>query len=118
MAKEGKKELTQQEIRDMFGELYKALDDAYWSATTIIDKDRIRGAQEGIFDILTELNRAHIQSNTEKLKELASKVGNVNKRLDALKKDIDKVVQRIEVATRVAKAIDKVLTQAAKYFKV
>ncbi|MBW7899556.1 hypothetical protein B188_19200 [Candidatus Brocadiaceae bacterium B188] len=118
MAKEGKKEFTQQEIRDLFGELYKALDDAYWSATTIVDKDRIRGIQEGVFDILTELNRAHIQSNTEKFKELVSKVDNVNKRLDTLKADIDKIVQRIEVAVRMTKIIDKVLTEGVKYFKI
>lgn len=66
MAKELKNELTQQqEVRDVFGALYKDLDDAYWCA---VDKDRIRGIQEGMFDILTELNKAHIKSNTEKFK--------------------------------------------------
>lgn len=118
MAKESKSELTQQEVRDIFGALYKDLDDAYWSATTIEDKDRISGVQGAVFDILTELNREHIKSNTEKFKELISKVDDVNKRLDKLKKDIDKIIQRVELATRVAKTIDKVLTQAAKYFKM
>ena len=118
MAKELKSELTQQEIRDIFGALHKDLTDAYWSATTIEDKDRISGVQGTVFDILTELNKAHIKSNTEKFKELISTVNNLNKRLDTLKKEIDKIIQNIEVATRVAKAIDKVLTQAAKYFKM
>ncbi|MBE7443995.1 MAG: hypothetical protein HS132_01515 [Planctomycetia bacterium] len=118
MAKELKNELTQQEVRDIFGALYKDLDDAYWSATTIVDKDRISGIQGAVFDILTELNKAHIKSNTEKFKELISTVNNVNKRLDMLKKDIDKIIHKIDVATRVAKTVDKVLTQAVKYFKI
>lgn len=116
MAKELEKELTQQEVHDIFGVLYKELDEAYWSATTIVDKDRIRGVQEIVFDILTELNRAHIKSNTEKFKELISKVNSANQRLNKLKEDIDKIIQRVEIAIRVVNAIDKVLTQASKYF--
>ena len=116
MAKEPANELTQQEVHDIFGELYKQLTDAYWSATTIEDKDRISGIKETVFDILTELNKASIRSNTEKFQELISKVNSVNVRLDKLKEDIDKVIHRVEIATRVAKAIDKVITLASKYF--
>lgn|SRR6266850_471461 len=107
---------TQQEVHDVFGELYQSLTDAYWVASTIVDKDRFRGTADAIFDILTALNRADIKSRTEAYTNLRDKVTAVTKKLVALQSEIDSIIHNVTVATSVVQAIGKGLDSAGKFF--
>lgn len=107
---------TQQEVHDVFGELYSSLTNACWVASTIVDKDRLRGAADAVFDILTALNGADIKSRTEEFTDLKARVAAVNKKLAVLQSEIDTIIHNVTVATSVVQAISKGLDFAAKFF--
>ena len=107
---------SQQEVHDVFGELYQSLTEAYWVASTIVDKDRLRGAADAVFDILTALNRANIKSRTEEYANLKDKVNSITKKLAALQSEIDSIIHNVTVATSVVQAIGKGLDFAARFF--
>ncbi|MCL4196221.1 MAG: hypothetical protein KJZ69_01900 [Phycisphaerales bacterium] len=112
-----KNELTAKDLRqlrDAFAELHTALTAAYWAAGTMGDKDQIRGVQEVVYDILTDLNRADIASRAEELKALKTEIDAATARLETLKDEIDDIVKSIEVASDVVKGIEKVLQTAAR----
>jgi ABC-type transporter Mla subunit MlaD len=100
---------TQQEVHDVFAELYQSLTDAYWVASTITDKDRLRGTADSVFDILTALNQAEIKSRTQEYATLKDQVGVVTKKLTALQKDIDSIIHNVNVAASVVQAIGKAM---------
>lgn len=105
-----------QEVHAKFQELYNALGEAYWRASTIEAKDRILGLQEVVFDILTELNRADLSSRTPAYVALKEKVDDANERLKRLNGEIDRIIYAIEVARRVVTAIDQVVDIAGRFF--
>lgn len=107
---------TQQDLKNALEVLYDQLTNAYWVATTIEDKDRLRGLADSVSDILDEMDIADIKSGTAKFKALSQTITSLNERLDKLKQDIDKIIHVVKVATNVTKAADKVVTQAAKFF--
>ena len=107
---------TQQEVHDVFGELYQRLTDAYWVASTMVDKDRFRGAADAVFDILTALNREDIKSRTAEYTNLKEKVAAVTKKLAALQSEIDSIIYNVTVATSVVQAIGKGMDVATKFF--
>lgn len=94
--------------------LYGLLSDAYWKASTIEGKDRIRGLADAIYDILTRVNAAEIGSRTAEFKSLANEVSAVNARLDALKTEIDQIIAVVKLATDIANAADQAISRAAK----
>jgi hypothetical protein len=118
MANDGSPQPSRQEVHDAFGVLYQQLLNAYWVASTIEDKDRIHGIADSVFDILTQLNREDIQSDTAAFNALAKAVANANARLDRLKQDLDQIIHVVKVATDVTSAIDKALGLAAKFFPI
>ena len=107
---------SQNDLHDSFGELYQSLTNAYWVASTIVDKDRIRGAADQVFDILTDLNRADLKSRTEDFAELKGQVAIATKKLTALQADIDSIIHNVGVATQVVGAIAKALTASTTFF--
>ena len=107
---------TQQEVHDVFDELYQSLTQAYWVASTITDKDRIRGAADAVFDILTALNQADIKSSTQEYATLKDQVGIVTTKLTALQNEIDSIIHNVSVATSVVQAIGKALDFGGKFF--
>jgi hypothetical protein len=107
---------TQQDVHDAYGELYQALTNAYWAASTIVDKDRIRGAADAVFDILTALNRAEIKSRTQDYADLKTQVDAITKKLTALQQDIDSINHKIDIATNVVQRITKALDLGGKFF--
>jgi hypothetical protein len=107
---------TQQEVHDIFDELYQSLTQAYWVASTITDKDRIRGAADAVFDILTALNQADIKSRTQAYATLKDQVGIVTTKLTALQNEIDSIIHNVSVATNVVQAIGKALDFGGKFF--
>jgi len=107
---------TQQDVHDVFDELYKSLTDAYWVASTITDKDRIRGAADAVYDILTALNQADIKSRTQDYAALKSKVDATTQKLKALQDEINSIIHVVDVAASVTQAIGKALDFGAKFF--
>ena len=110
--------VRQEEVHDAFEELYYALKDAYWAASTIQDKDRIRGIQDVVFEIITALNQTDIASRTEAFKELTDSFATAQKKLKALQNDVDKIIHATEIATKVMQGITKALAMAGKFFPI
>src|SRR5579864_4243844 len=108
--------VTQQEAHDAFEQLYYALDDAYWAASTIQDKDRIRGIQSVVFEILTQLNQADITSRTADFKALAGTFTSIQKKLQDLQSDVDTIIHATQIASKVVNATVQVLSVAARFF--
>jgi DUF1680 family protein len=107
---------TQKDVQAAFQSLYDGLTQAYWSASTIEAKDRIYGVEEIVFDILTDLEKNDLESDYDAFKTVKANVAPVLKKLDALKKEIDDVIQAVKVATEVAGYLDQAIKLAAKYF--
>ncbi len=107
---------TQQEVHDVFDELYQSLTQAYWVASTITDKDRIRGAADAVFDVLTALNQSDIKSRTQEYATLKDQVGIVTTKLTALQNEIDSIIHNVSIATSVVQAIGKALDFGGKFF--
>lgn len=107
---------AQQEVHDVFEELYHSLTEAYWVASTITDKDRIRGAADAVFDIVTSLNQADIRNRSEEFAPLKDKVIMVTKKLAVLQTEIDSIIHNVSVARGVVQAISKALEFGGKFF--
>ena len=107
---------TQQDVYAAYGELYQALTDAYWAASTIVDKDRMRGAADAVFDVLTALNQAEIKSRTQEYANLKTQVDVVTKKVTVLQEDIDSIIHKIDIATNVVQGITKALDLGSKFF--
>jgi hypothetical protein len=107
---------TQQEAHDVFDELYQSLTQAYWVASTITDKDRLRGVADAVFDLVTALNQADIKSRTQEYATLKDQVSMVTKKLTALQSEIDSIIHNVSVATSVVQAIGKALDCGGKFF--
>ncbi len=107
---------TQQEVHDVFDELYQSLTQAYWVASTITDKDRIRGTADAVFDVLTALNQADIKSRTQEYATLKNQVDIVTTKLTTLQSEIDSIIHNVSVATSVVQAIGKALDFGGKFF--
>jgi len=108
--------VSQQAVHDAFEELYYALRDAYWAASTIEDKDRIHGIQDSVWEIITALNQADIASRTEEFKALSESFRGVQKELETLQADVEKIIHATEITAKVIQGTTKVLTTAAKFF--
>lgn len=110
-------EVSRQEVCDAFQSLFDQLKDGYWAATTTEDKDTIKGLEDAVFDILTQLNQEDIESRDADFKALTGTVKGIVPRLEKLKNDIDQVVRNVKIATSVAQALDEAISLALKYFK-
>jgi hypothetical protein len=96
--------------------LYQSLDHAYWFASTIETKDRLRGLAESTSKIISALNAADIKSRTEDYANVTSAVTVVNGKLQSLQADLDRIVHNVEAATRLLNAITKVFNFAGGFF--
>lgn len=107
---------TLQDLQEALQGLYNTLNDAFWVASTVEAKDRIRGLAEAVFDALTKLNRLGIGALTAEYSALKTSIDRMNGKLDGLKRDIDEIIHKMEVASQVAGAIDKAIAAAVKFF--
>jgi hypothetical protein len=113
----GTTSVSRQDVCDAFQGLFDQLNDGYWAATTIEDKDRIKGTADAVFEILTQLNQEDIESRDSDFKALTGTVKGIIPRLDKLKNDIDKIIHAVKIAGTVAQALDTAINLAVKYFK-
>lgn len=106
---------SQQAVQDAYQQLYDSLTDAYWAASTIEDKDRIRGAADVVFEIISQLTVADIKSRSADFTELKTAVNSVTEKLRKLQSEIDTIVHNIEIASKVAAGIAKALELGGKF---
>lgn len=109
---------SREETLEAMQSLYDSLTEAYWAASTIEAKDRIYGAEEVVFDILTDLEREDLEADTAAFKAAAGKVEAVMGKVEQLRQDIDKLVHAMKVAIKVTAALDKGVQLASKYFGI
>jgi hypothetical protein len=106
---------TQQQVHDAFDDLNQALNNAAMAASGA-DQDELRQAADDVFDIVTALNQADIQSRTQDFIALKQQVNTVTKQLTELQKQIDSIIHDVEIATSVVDAIGKAVDFAGKFF--
>jgi hypothetical protein len=93
--------------------LFDQLGRAYWEASEVKAKDTIQGARDAVYEILTELNRAKLEANTDALAALEPKIKASNKALAKIKDKINNITKNISTASSVIAAIAKVISLAA-----
>jgi ABC-type transporter Mla subunit MlaD len=105
----------QQDVQNAFQQLYDNLTSADWAASTIEDKDRIRGYADGIFQILSQLMVDDIKSRSAEFQELKNSVQSVTKKLDQLQTEIDGIIHNIQIASSVVAGITKAVGMASQF---
>jgi hypothetical protein len=109
-------EPTQQDVQDAFQQLYDSLSNAYWAASTIEDKDLIRGCADVVFEVISQLTADGIKSRSADFQELKSSVQSVTGKLQQLQNEINKIIHNIQVASSVVDGVTKALSMAGKFF--
>jgi hypothetical protein len=95
---------------DAYQALYDALSRAYWEASDLVSKDTIHGAQEAVYDIITQLDEAQLEANTTKFLALIPVIKNANAALAKIQSSIEQITKNISTAATVIAAINKVLS--------
>ena|ERR1051325_10227720 len=103
-------------IWEALNALRKALNDAYWEIADQHEADRLLALAQDIDSIQDDVDRAEIKAGTAGYNNLKRRVAGVNKKLDRLKKDIDKIIHSVETVTKIVGYIDQAMALAAKYF--
>lgn len=101
------------QTRDLVSSYQRILDllsDAYWEASDVPSKDLIYGVQQAITEIITELNKQQIASLTEQFIALRPKIDAVNKGLEQVKAEINKITRNISTAADITGAIGQLLS--------
>src|ERR1035438_6374098 len=108
---------TQDEVRGAFQALYDQIVRAYWAASNI-DKDRIKGIKESVYDSLMQLEQQQLEANSPLYGQVKTQMQTVIAKINQLKSDIDSIIHAVNIAADVAAAADKAIGLAAKYFKM
>ncbi|WP_025897210.1 hypothetical protein [Sneathiella glossodoripedis] len=106
---------TNQEAIDILDELYQSLDDAYWASSDPKDRDLIRGISSSIYKEISALNKLEIENRSKEYEVLTFDVVRVNKKLEKLKKEIDDIIEKVDLAADVVKSIGKALGFIGKF---
>ncbi len=107
---------AQTHARDQYQELHDQISHARETCTDPTQRTLLRQRAEDVQDVLTALDRSALEAQTADFEAVGKQVAAVNVDLQALKAEIDTIVQDVAVATKVAGAIDSALTAAAKLF--
>lgn len=102
--------LTNPDSIQAYQALFDALSRAYWEASDINFKDTIHGAQEAVYNIITELDEAQLEANTAKFLALVPAIKNANTALKKIQDSINDITKNISTAATVIAAIGKVLS--------
>ena len=106
----------QDNLRNSLQSLYDLLNKAYWYPSTIEAKDAINGSAQAVFQIITVLNQAALDSDSDQYKALKITVTAVNKKLTSVPAQIDNWIHDVGIATQVASVIDQALGYAKTVF--
>ena len=102
--------------RNQYQVLHDSISRARESCVDPSQRDNLRHQADEIQLVLTSLDQADLQSRTAEFEVLESQVQCINSEMQNLKREIDKIVQDVAIATKVAAAIDGALTASAKLF--
>ena len=101
---------TNDEFRMALEDCWSALNIAYWASSTAAAKDAIFGCLDFVSDLLDVAYVNDFQSRTTQFSNLADEIEVGNKKLSQLKKDIDKLIHKVDSITKVLTTIEKVIS--------
>jgi len=106
---------SQQDVQNAFQQLYDSLTSAYWAASTIENKDLIRGCADVVFQILSQLTVDDIKSRSADFQQLTNSVQSVTTKLQHLQSEIDGIIHNIQIASNVVGVVTTALDVAARF---
>ncbi len=106
---------AQQDVQNAFQQLYDSLTSAYWAASTIEDKDLIRGCADVVFQIRSQLTVDDIKSRSADFQQLTNSVQSVTTKLQHVQSEIDGIIHNIQIASNVVGGVTKALDVAARF---
>lgn len=89
--------------------LYEGLKQAYWYATTAEDKDKLTGAADGVFALITAINAKAITSKDAAYQDASLHVAATVKSLEKIQAEIDNIIKHIGTGAKLVNLIGKVL---------
>ncbi|PID43639.1 MAG: hypothetical protein CSA52_02730 [Gammaproteobacteria bacterium] len=92
-----------------FSGLYELLDDAYWEASTIADKDLIYDIISIFIHELSELNKLSIQDHHYPYEIITEGIRRVRPKLELLQTKLDEVVIRTRTLMDIRELMDNTL---------
>jgi len=101
-------------LRRAYQELHSELVKAYWKTENRTDKDSIQELSGDIYDLLTEIESAFFSAKTPDLKRCSLRVGRMTVKIEKSRKQIDRMIKSVRVASKIADAMDKALEASAK----
>jgi len=103
-----------QDLSNAYSALLRDLNDAYWVASSLEVKDQLYGIIEVVTSLITQLVATDLASRDAAYAALVAQVATVNTKLDALQKQINSMISRINTAATIVSDIAKVLAVAAR----
>jgi ABC-type transporter Mla subunit MlaD len=101
-------------LTEAFQDLHDQLQRAYWKATPGDAKDQITELTHDVSSVLTSLYQGELADNTQQYKRLSAQIKSVNKDLGDFQKQINNLVNDVNIATQVVSAIAQAADQYAK----
>ena len=101
-------------LTEAFQNLHDQLQQAYWKATSVEAKDQITDLTHDVSSVLTSLYQGELADNTQQYKRLSAQIKSVNKDLGDFQKQINNLVNDVNIATQVVSAIAQAADQYAK----
>ena len=101
-------------LTEAFQNLHDQLQQAYWKATSGGAKDQITDMTHDVSSVLTSLYQGELADNTQQYKRLSAQIKSVNKDLGDFQKQINNLVNDVNIATQVVSAIAQAADQYAK----
>lgn len=108
----------QQNLSNSYSTLLGDLNQAYWAADSLDEKDQLYSIIEVVTNLITQLNAADLATRDAAYNALKSQVATVNKQLTDLQGKINQLINRISTAAAIISDITQVLTFAAQVFPV
>lgn len=108
----------QQNLSDAYSVLLGDLNQAYWAADSLDEKDRLYAIIEVVTNLRTQLVAADFATRNAAYDALKAQVGSVNNELKTLQSQIKELINRISTAAAIVSDIAQVLSVAARVFPV
>jgi superfamily I DNA and RNA helicase len=98
------------EVRHAYQDLFDKMDDEIQQTTNVALLEALNTWQGQVDDVLTKDNMYRIKASSALFDALLEQINDTNEGLEKLKKDIELISARFEVAGQVLAAINTVLT--------
>jgi hypothetical protein len=95
---------------DAYQAVYDALGKAYWESSDLNMKDQIQGARDAVYNIITQIDEAELEANTNNFIGIMPEIKAANLALKAIQSEIGQITRNIQTAGTVIAVISKVLS--------